>query len=61
MHFLCFRIFDRSDPNFKGIELKVLQIVGLIKGYNLCKFQIDSLQIIPDELFCVAKILTHFY
>jgi len=43
--FLCFRNFDRSGLNFKGIKLKISQIVGL--GYNLCKFQIDTLQIEP--------------
>ena len=43
--FLCFRIFDWSDLNFKGIELKISQIVGFTEGYNLCKFSINSLQI----------------
>ena len=30
------RIFDRSGLNFKGIKLKILQIVGLIEGYTIC-------------------------
>jgi hypothetical protein len=53
--FLCFRIFDRSGLNFKGIELKILKIVGLIEGYNLCKFQIDSLQIEVRTSFFVWR------
>ena len=42
---LCFRIFDRPGLNFKAIKLKLLQMVGFVEGYNLCKFEIDSLQI----------------
>ena len=45
MIFLCFRIFDPPGLNFKAIKLKILQMVDLIKGYNLSKFYIDSLQI----------------
>jgi len=43
--FLCFRIFDRPGLNFKANKLIISQVVGLIEGYNLCKFYIDSLQI----------------
>ena len=51
--FLCFRIFDRSGLNFKGIELKISQIVRLAEGYNLCKFEINSLQIEVGTSFFV--------
>jgi len=34
--FLCFHIFDRPGLNFNAINLKILQMVGLIEGYNLC-------------------------
>ena len=43
--FLCFRIFDRPGLNFNAINLKILHMVGLIKGYNLYEFRINSLQI----------------
>jgi hypothetical protein len=43
-YFLCFRIFDRPGLN-KANKLKISQVVGLIKGYILWKYYIDSLQI----------------
>ena len=33
---LCFCIFDQPGLNFNAINLKILQMVGLIEGYNLC-------------------------
>ena len=35
---LFFRIFDRPGLNFNAINLKISHMVGLIEGYNLCKF-----------------------
>ena len=35
--------------NFNGINLKILQIVDLIVGYNLWKFRINSLKIEADS------------
>ena len=52
---LCFRIFDRPGLNLKAIELKILQMVDLIEGYNLCKFKIDSLQIEVRTSFFVRQ------
>ena len=41
-----------------GIKLKISQIVGLIEGYNLSKFQIDSLQIkVRTSFFVWQKFL----
>ena len=53
--FLCFRIFDRPGLNFKANKLKISQVVGLIEGYNLCKFQINSLQIEVRMSFLSGK------
>ena len=62
MNFLCFRILDRPGLNFKAIKLTILQMVYLIEGYKLCKFQIDILQIeARTSLFVPLKILPHFY
>ena len=55
MHFFCFRIFDRPGLNFKANNLKIAQVVGLIEGYNLCKFYIDSLQIEARTSFLSGK------
>ena len=43
--FLCLRFLDRPGLIFNAINLKILQLIGLIVVYNLWKFQIDGLQI----------------
>ena len=50
---LCFRIFVRPGLNFNVINLNILQMVDLIVGYNLCKFQINSLYIEVRTSFLV--------
>jgi len=35
------------------LKLTILQVVGLIEGYNLCEFYIDSLQIEARTSFFV--------
>ena len=42
---LCLRILDRPGLIFNAINLKIIQLIGLIVVYNLWKFQIDSLKI----------------
>ena len=35
---LCFSIFVWPGLYFNVINLKILQMVNLVEGYNLCKF-----------------------
>ena len=51
MNFFKLSHFDRSGLNFKGIELKILQIVGLMEGYNLCKFRSIACKLRSGQAF----------
>ena len=49
--FLCFRIFVRPGLNFNVINLKILQMVDLIIGYNRANFRSMAYKLRSERAF----------